>query len=34
MSAAVGNVDYHVWMDQQMNVVANHPAMAGVGGLE
>lgn len=28
------NVDYHVWMDQQMNVVANHPAMWGVGGLE
>jgi hypothetical protein len=28
------NVDYHVWMDQQMNVVANHPAMTGIGGLE
>jgi hypothetical protein len=28
------NVDYHVWMDQQMNVVANHPLLAGVGGLE
>ena len=28
------NVDYHVWMDQQMNVVANHPAMSGLGGLE
>ncbi|MBI3414920.1 MAG: hypothetical protein HY043_06290 [Verrucomicrobia bacterium] len=28
------NVDYHVWMDQQMNVVANHPAMSGVAGLE
>jgi hypothetical protein len=28
------NVDYHVWMDQQLNVVANHPAMAGIGGLE
>ena len=27
------NVDYHVWMDQQMNVVANHPAMMGIGGL-
>jgi hypothetical protein len=27
------NVDYHVWMDQQMNVVANHPMMAGMGGL-
>src|SRR5213075_389987 len=26
------NVDYHVWMDQQMNVVANHPAMSGMGG--
>jgi hypothetical protein len=28
------NVDYHVWMDRQMNVVANDPALAGVGGLE
>jgi hypothetical protein len=28
------NVDYHVWMDQQMNIVANHPVMAGIGGLE
>ena len=28
------NVDYHVWMDQQMNVVANHPVLAGIGGLE
>lgn len=28
------NVDYHVWMDQQMNVVANHPQLAGIGGLE
>lgn len=27
------NVDYHVWMDQQMNVVANHPALADIGGL-
>ena len=27
------NVDYHVWMDQQMNVVANHPVMSGIGGL-
>ena len=27
------NVDYHVWMDQQMNVVANHPVMAGMAGL-
>jgi len=28
------NVDYHVWMDQQMNVVANHPTMAGMAGVE
>jgi hypothetical protein len=28
------NVDYHVWMDQQMNVVANHPLLADIGGLE
>jgi len=28
------NVDYHVWMDQQMNVVANDPAMSGILGLE
>src|SRR5436190_7727636 len=28
------NVDYHVWMDRQMNVVANHPVMSGLGGLE
>jgi hypothetical protein len=28
------NVDYHVWMDQQMNVVANHPVLAGLAGLE
>jgi len=28
------NVDYHVWMDQQMNTVANHPLMSGIGGLE
>jgi hypothetical protein len=27
------NVDYHVWMDQQMNVVANNPALAGLSGL-
>lgn len=27
------NVDYHVWMDQQMNVVANHPGMAGMAGI-
>jgi hypothetical protein len=28
------NVDYHVWMDQQMNVAANHPGLSGLGGLE
>jgi hypothetical protein len=28
------NVDYHVWMDQQMNVVANDPTFAGLNGLE
>ena len=28
------NVDYHVWMDQQMNIVANHPVMSGMAGLE
>ena len=28
------NVDYHVWMDQQMNAVANHPVLSGLGGLE
>ena len=27
------NVDFHVWMDQQMNVVANHPTLAGIAGL-
>lgn len=27
------NVDYHVWMDQQMNLVANDPALADVAGL-
>jgi hypothetical protein len=27
-------VDYHVWMDQQMNVIANHPVMAGIDGFE
>lgn len=27
------NVDFHVWMDQQMDVVANHPALADLGGL-
>jgi hypothetical protein len=28
------NVDYHVWMDQQMNIVANHPRMSDLAGLE
>ena len=28
------DVDYHVWMDQQMNLVANHPVLSGIGGLE
>jgi hypothetical protein len=28
------NVDYHVWMDQQMNLCANHATMADIGGLE
>ncbi len=28
------NVDYHVWMDQQMNLVANDPALAGIAGVE
>jgi hypothetical protein len=28
------NVDYHVWMDQQMNLVANHPRLADIAGLE
>jgi hypothetical protein len=28
------NVDYHVWMDQQMNKVANDPQLAGIGGIE
>ena len=28
------NVDYHVWMDQQMNLAANHPALSGLAGLE
>jgi hypothetical protein len=27
------NVDYHVWMDQQMNLLANEPSLAGVAGL-
>jgi len=28
------NVDYHVWMDQQMNLVATHPVLEGIAGLE
>jgi hypothetical protein len=28
------NVDYHVWMDQQMHVAATDPRLAGLGGLE
>jgi hypothetical protein len=28
------NVDYHVWMDQQMNVVATHPTLSSIAGLE
>ena len=27
------NVDFHVWMDQQMHLVANHPSLAGLAGL-
>jgi hypothetical protein len=27
------NVDYHVWMDQQMNLVANEQSLAGLAGL-
>src|SRR5262245_50968210 len=27
------NVDFHVWMDRQMNVVANHPVLADIAGL-
>lgn len=27
------NVDFHVWMDQQMNVVANHGVLSGIAGL-
>ena len=27
------NVDYHVWMDQQMNLVANDPTLADIAGL-
>jgi hypothetical protein len=28
------DVDYHVWMDQQMNLAANHPVLANIAGLE
>jgi hypothetical protein len=28
------NVDYHVWMDRQMNLAANHPALLGIAGFE
>jgi hypothetical protein len=28
------NVDYHVWMDQQLNLVANNPLFLNIGGLE
>src|ERR1051325_3762976 len=28
------NVDYHVWMDQQMNLVANHRLLSDIAGLE
>ena len=28
------NVDYHVWMDQQMNIAANHPVLSGIAGIE
>ena len=27
------NVDYHVWMDQQVNAVATHPALHHIAGL-
>lgn len=27
------NVDYHVWMDQQMHAVANRPELTGLAGL-
>lgn len=27
------NVDFHVWMDQQMNLVSNNPVLAGIAGL-
>jgi hypothetical protein len=28
------NVDYHVWMDRQMNLAANHETLTGIGGLQ
>jgi hypothetical protein len=28
------NVDFHVWMDQQMNLIANHSSLSGIAGLE
>ena len=28
------NVDYHVWMDHQMNLAANHPVLSGIAGVE
>lgn len=28
------NVDYHVWMDRQMNLLANHPGLADIAGVE
>jgi hypothetical protein len=28
------NVDYHVWMDQQMNLVANNPSLSDIAGVE
>src|SRR5262249_1002833 len=27
------SVDYHVWMDQQMNAVANNPLLSDIAGL-
>ncbi len=27
------NVDFHVWMDRQMNVLANDPALANIAGI-
>lgn len=32
-SNRVPNVDFHVYMDQQMNTVANHPTLSGLAGL-